>query len=192
MNISILSPCNEDCFHLRHSSDFIWDAKTCKGFFNLRHCYLSTKALFSYSSILYGVCYLTFIVYFIHRNAVQIVMANFSKFDRIESIVTKPEGDFTCDEKTDLRRFMWVMTHDVSVFMTFLLCYSPVKWCEVTVFCWCQSCVTAGNLCHSYSIFSIYGMLMLILLPACGATITLVSTVTSYWLDYWGLNSFRG
>ena len=54
-------------------------------------------------------------------------MANFSKFDRIEAIVTKPEGDFTCDEKTDLRRFMCVMTHDVSVVMVFLLCYSSIK-----------------------------------------------------------------
>ncbi|GFG37443.1 hypothetical protein Cfor_07170 [Coptotermes formosanus] len=48
----------------------------------------------------------------IKRNTMEILMANFSKFDRIEAIVTKPEGDFTCDEKTDLRRFMWVMSHD--------------------------------------------------------------------------------
>jgi hypothetical protein len=57
----------------------------------------------------------------------EILMANFSKFDRIEAIVTKPEGDFTCDEKTDLRRFMWVMSHDVSVLLIFLLCYSSIK-----------------------------------------------------------------
>jgi hypothetical protein len=30
---------------------------------------------------------------------VEILMTNFSKFDRIEAIVTKPEGNFTCDEK---------------------------------------------------------------------------------------------
>jgi hypothetical protein len=46
-------------------------------------------------------------------------MANFSKFDRIEAIVTKPVGDFTCDGKTNLSRFMWVMTRDVSMFMIF-------------------------------------------------------------------------
>jgi len=54
-------------------------------------------------------------------------MTNFSKFDTIEAIVTKPKGDFTCDEKTNLRRFMWVMTHDVTVFMTVLLCYSSFE-----------------------------------------------------------------
>jgi hypothetical protein len=98
-------------------------------------------------------------------------MANFSKFDRIEAIVTKPEGNLTCDGKTNLRRFMWVMTHDVSVFMNFLLCYSSVKLCEVSVFCWCQSCARAGDSQHIYSVFSIYVMLMLILLLACGAMI---------------------
>jgi len=77
--------------------------------------------------MLYEVYYLILIVYFIYRNTVEILMANFSKFDRIEAIITKPEIDFTCDGKTNLRRFMWVMTYDVSVFMTFLLCYSSVK-----------------------------------------------------------------
>jgi hypothetical protein len=77
--------------------------------------------------MLYEMCYWILIVYFIHRNAVEILMTNFSKFDRIEAIAIKPEGDFTCDEKTNLRRFMWVMTHDVSMFMTFLLCYSSFK-----------------------------------------------------------------
>ena len=46
-------------------------------------------------------------------------MANFSKSDRIEAIVTKPVGNFTCDRKTDAKQFMWVMTHDVSVLMIF-------------------------------------------------------------------------
>jgi len=69
----------------------------------------------------YEVCYWILIVYFIRTNTVEILMTNFSKFDRVEAIVTKPEGDFTCDEKTDLRWFMWVMTHDVTVFMTLLL-----------------------------------------------------------------------
>jgi hypothetical protein len=55
-------------------------------------------------------------VNFISRNAVEISMANFSKFDTIYATVTKPEGDFACDDVTDLERFMWVMTHDVSVF----------------------------------------------------------------------------
>jgi hypothetical protein len=42
-------------------------------------------------------------------------MANFSKFDTIYATVTKPEGDFICDDKTNLERFMWEMTHDVSI-----------------------------------------------------------------------------
>lgn len=171
INISILSPCSENCFHLRHSSDIIWDGRMCNGFFKLCHCYLSTKALFSFISMLYEVCYWILIVCFMHRNTVEILMTNFSKFDRIEAIVTKPEGDFTCDEKTNLRRFMWVMTHDVSMFMTFLLCYSSFKWCEVSVFCWCQSCVWAGDSLNIYSVFSTYDTLMLILLLACGAMI---------------------
>jgi len=38
----------------------------------------------------------------------------------IYATVTKPEGSFTCDDKTDLKkRFMWVMTHDVSVYIIF-------------------------------------------------------------------------
>jgi hypothetical protein len=49
-------------------------------------------------------------------------MANFSKFDKIEATVTKPESDFTCDGKTNLTRFMWIMTHDVSVFMICFCC----------------------------------------------------------------------
>jgi len=99
----------------------------CNSFFKLRHCYLSTKALFSFINVLYEVCYWILIVYFIRRNTVEILMTNFSKFDRIEAIVTKPEGNFTSDENTDLSRFMWVMTHDVSMFMTFLLCYSSFE-----------------------------------------------------------------
>jgi len=99
----------------------------CNGFFKLCHCYLSARALFSFINMLYKVCYWIFIVYFIHSYRVEILMTNFSKFDTIEAIVTKPKGDFTCDEKTNLRRFMWVMTHDVTVFMTVLLCYSSFE-----------------------------------------------------------------
>ncbi|XP_021923280.1 uncharacterized protein LOC110831513 isoform X3 [Zootermopsis nevadensis] len=49
---------------------------------------------------------------YVKRNSIDILMTNFSKFDVIYSTVTKPEGSFACDDKTDLKRFMWVMTYD--------------------------------------------------------------------------------
>lgn len=57
-------------------------------------------------------------------------MTNFSKFDVIYSTVTKPEGSFACDDKTDLKRFMWVMTYDVSAYIIF---YHAVNMNKLTL-----------------------------------------------------------
>lgn len=55
-------------------------------------------------------------------------MTSFSKFDMIYVTVTKPEGSFTCDDKTDLKRFMWIMTHDVSVYSIFYHAVNASKY----------------------------------------------------------------
>lgn len=68
-------------------------------------------------------------MFFISRSSVKIIMTNIFKFDMIYAIVTKPEGSFTCDDKTDLKRFMWVMTHDVSVHISFTMLLIKLKQC---------------------------------------------------------------